>query len=290
MKPAEDTKSGEKVGYLFLSRYPNKGSRPGSRSFLVFGLVAAAALVGARSDGLCGEPREVGVKELIEQLASPNPAPTWPDGDVRSKPVYPPGYDQTAQAAIMRKWDALLDRKEAAFPRLIDSLDDTRYSCTTHEGIWENLTVGDVCSSIVKVSVGVSSRFMRREDQERHVPSWIGAEQGEGEFAPTVLRRWWAKNKGKTLRELQLAGTDWAIAYERKKGFEDKTEEAKIMGGLERLRKRLDSSKEPICVDRMGDFLGADLQLDPDYVPPSDLKKTIKHEDPFAPGGAARDE
>jgi hypothetical protein len=253
-----------------------------SPAVLALGCVMAACIASA-ADAARDGADSAGVQQLIERLASPNSRPTWPPGtDNRGKPAYPADYDHAAQETVVRAWDALLERGVDAFPDLIGSLEDKRYSCTVRQNHWYNLSVRGVCYRILECKVNVCGRFMRREDQGRRVPSWIIADQGEEEDTSEAVKRWWAKHKQMTLRELQLEDVKWAIEYERRKGFEDKGEEDKIMSGLERLRSWLASSKEPIRVDRDGHFIGEGREAYPPVVPPNPVQKA-KIDDPFAP-------
>jgi hypothetical protein len=201
------------------------------------------------------------IDQAIDQLASHNPLPFWkyPE-DERSEPTYPPRFDKAAQARALKAWDKLLTQGGQAFPSLIKALADEHYSCTIREDIWKNLDVGGVCYRIVRRQVEVYKPFVRREFDGRVVPSWILKSTGEDDpFKAT--RIWWGKHKGKTLRELQIEATEWAMDYEVKKGFRDADHRKFYLDRLTEFLKKLKSSDHAIRVDRDGAFVGEDAKL-----------------------------
>ena len=107
------------------------------------------------------------VHDLIEQLASPNRAPTVVHGkrdEVRF--VYPPDYDQKAQERVQRAWDVLLARGEEAMSQIVEHVDDARYSYTVGERFGGgNRSVGYVCGVILQNAIEVYEQFVPYESE-----------------------------------------------------------------------------------------------------------------------------
>ena len=123
------------------------------------------------------------------------------------------------------------------------------YTEQVEPGYSQNLPVGPVCHAIIAVQVEVWRPFAQggRPPQDRGPIFWVP--HGSG------LKKWWAAHKKLTLHDIQLEGTKWVIDRQRERGFKYKEEEAAILGDLQRLKKRLESSDKPIRVDYHGRIL-----------------------------------
>jgi hypothetical protein len=164
------------------------------------------------------DPRlpEKEIAELVDQLVSPNVAPTRRGPGMK----YPEGFDREAQKRVFEAWQKLRSLGLDAFPAVIKRLDDDRYSFT-NDGAWvkENWTVGRACADIIcghlqpfgtlpyaRGNKGDSRPFVLR-------PSYC-AEHGLS--SPELAAAWWSKNKDKKLLELQIEAIEWTIAEESK--------------------------------------------------------------------------
>jgi len=203
------------------------------------------------------------IARLIENLASPNPVPRLVHQGHGREPVYPQDYDFKVQERVLEAWDNLLRIGQPAWPQLIDHMNDSRFSCVLRPDEYEVVFVGTVCYRIIAVQVQVYYRFVRlySEPPCRLRPMWLPYPPGK-EMKP-AMEAWWAENKEKSLRDLQLESSRWALATERERGFSGPEEKAAVVGRLNRLIRRLKSSDEPILVDREGAFLGPEASFQP---------------------------
>ena len=79
----------------------------------------------AESPKLRGEE----IEALIEQLVSPNQAPT----KLAPRARYPEEYDREAQKRVREAWHKLWAAEIQAFPSLVKNFDDKRYSFSEFE-------------------------------------------------------------------------------------------------------------------------------------------------------------
>jgi hypothetical protein len=138
------------------------------------------------------------IKTLIRTLASSNRAPKEGDGETR----IPNTYGRTSQERVLNAWAALLKEGIEAFPLLTASTNNKRYSCTVRGPSGDvNLTVGDVCTKIVRNQVAVYS----------DVIDWPFPGAAPGVFPREELSVWWQTRRGRTLREMQIEATEYAL-------------------------------------------------------------------------------
>jgi hypothetical protein len=60
------------------------------------------------------------------------------------------------------------------------------------------------------------------------------------------LEKWFVSRKEKSLAELQIEAIEWAIRFEKLKGFSTPTEEERIIPALEKEREEIRRSSKPI--------------------------------------------
>jgi hypothetical protein len=214
------------------------------------GCVAAASVLflsawtwaqGSQPDG-----KQERIKTLINQLASPNRAPTRGRGDDAKLPI-PSTYGRRTQQKVLDAWKALLDEGLEAFPLLIANSKDNRYSCTRAGGNGDvNLTVGSVCRAIVENQVEVYHDAI-------DLP-WPGAEP-RGYLLFQDLAAWFKERQTRTLRELQIEATEHALSALKSPSDDEKhlrerggvaERQAKNIQRLEVFLERLKSSDQPI--------------------------------------------
>ena len=175
-------------------------------------------------------------KETVEQLASKNPAPEEVDGRTAE---YPPNYDKKLQKPIYEAYRKLNLLGVGAFPHLIDHFDDERYALTADGGSMEiNFSVGKLCYYVVELQIQPDKGWTVGKGDPRfrafrpHFPEHIKLRDKESAM------KWWEQNKSKTLVEIQILVTEWAIAEEAKRPTEYTDDERKA------LRKRLEDLRE----------------------------------------------
>jgi hypothetical protein len=184
------------------------------------------------------------IKALIDQLASSNPEPIinkrgFPSIDL------PKGFDRKKQAKVRLARSKLVDLGPVAFPYLIESGNDKRYSQTTSNGLsgwYYNETVGVVCRTIILDQLQPYGYWQQVGDDPRSKPK---RPSYPGHFLESqkLAKEWWEKNKDKSLYQMQLDVLDWIIVEEAKRprDFTDKEKQY-----LEKLRKDLVKSGKPL--------------------------------------------
>lgn len=189
-------------------------------------------------------PTEREIKALIDQLASPNPKPIV--NKMRAPSIdLPPGFDRKKQYKVHLARSKLAELGPPAFPFLIDSWKDDRYSLTTCNGLsgwYYNESVGRVCQAIIFDRLQPYSYWQAgggdpRERARR--PSYPGHFIG----SQGAAKAWWGKNKERSLHQMQLEALNWIIAEEAKHpgDFIDKEKQC-----LQKLRKELVEGSEPL--------------------------------------------
>lgn len=145
-----------------------------------------------------GDDQQQRIQMLIQALASPNRAPKPGDGETR----IPSTYGRVTQQKVLDAWSALLKEGTGAFPVLIANTKDNRYSCTLRGPNGDvNCTVGSVCRDIVRNQVEVYWDVIDYP--------YPGA--APHCFLPVDLSTWWEKNRNRTLRDLQIEATEYAL-------------------------------------------------------------------------------
>jgi hypothetical protein len=212
---------------------------------LVVGLVLSQATPAPGGGGPPPSAKEI--KALIDELVSPNPAPDTaklqaseakPDGG------FPPGYDHKKQEQVHRARSKLLQLGPRAIPFLIERWRDDRYCMTVEEAEYINQSVGAICRSIISLELQPYGCAPKGHGDPRGKP-WRPSYPGRFLGAQESARRWWTKNKDRTLYEMQLEALDWVIAEEAKRPRDFKDEERME---LERLRKELVQRGKPFSV------------------------------------------
>lgn len=173
---------------------------------------------------------------LVEQLASKNPMPREVDG---STAAYPPKYNKKLQKPIYEAYRQLNQLGVAAFPHLIPHFDDQRYALTADGGSMDiNFTVGNLCYYLVELQIQPDKGWTVGEGDPRfrtfrpHFPQHIKLREKE------AAMKWWEENKTKSLTEIQILVTEWAIAEEAKRPTEYTDEERSALAKtLDKLRK-----------------------------------------------------
>lgn len=194
----------------------------GSTSRLWMAILIAAASLGALPRTSAAEPaqspeqRQKEIAQLIEQLASENPAPTiGKDSQRRRIVVFAPEYALEKQKKVYKAARRLLELGTDAFSQLIEHFDDARYSYDFPSPTgWDDndriiCTVGSHCHYLLTAQV---SKYA----------SWGAPGAGWGptslrspEFATKEnARQWWSKNKDEPLWRIQAERLQWAIDVE----------------------------------------------------------------------------
>jgi hypothetical protein len=208
-------------------------------------LTVALAADAPRDDSKKKEPpTEKEIKALIDQLASPNPKPIVNKRKVPGINL-PPGFDRKKQDKVHLARSKLAELGPQAFPFLIDSWKDERYSLTTCNGLsgwFYNESVGHICQTILFGQLQPYGFWPAADGDPRgkpHRPDYPVHFLNSQEAA----KAWWEKNKEKTLYQIQLEALDWVIAEETKRpgDFTDKEKQS-----LQKLRKRLVEGGKPL--------------------------------------------
>ena len=199
-------------------------------------------------------------RAMIHQLVSRNAPP------ISRAPLpqeFPPEFDQKENERVIAVRDAILAKGLTAFPILIEHLDDTRYSYSTDNVNWK---VWQVCLSLISTQVQVYECADRTQNfvPPRYLP-YSGVKDNDDSLKRTkrVMKEWWAQRERQSLHDIQAEAVAWAINHERQRGFRDKDEEAIVVGWLNRLMARLNSSSRAIRVDYDGEFPD-ERELQPD--------------------------
>ena len=186
------------------------------------------------------------VKGLIESLVSPNKAPPYvgPKDDYRHVKI-PADYDREAQRKVLEAWRLLQAEGIKAFPSLVASIEDNRYSCTVVDtpGDGEfNWEVGAVCASIMRNQIDVLTCTL----EHSYGPDvlWRRAAR-ENHFGDTP--KWWRERVNRSLSDLQIESAQTAIEILKGNhhGYSD-VERRKDIRSLEVLISQVKESGRPI--------------------------------------------
>jgi hypothetical protein len=187
------------------------------------------------------------IEALVEQLASPNQAPTVEGPDA----IYPPGYDETSQVRVLEARGRLEKVIIEAFPCLLKHFEDKRYSFTQDNGEAEgNWSVGQTCVTLLRRQLqpyavsclGDRARGKIKFDpRERPIrPNYL---KHNNLWDPKAAAAWWEQRKDKSLRELQLEALQWVLAEEQKAPKQYSEEDRAY---LKELISKLEAGTEPL--------------------------------------------
>src|SRR5258706_10749360 len=180
---------------------------------VVAGMMAAGCAARARS--VAKQQVRSETRELIEELASrftpkhrsgENDLSMWSDPAVGGGAIFQPNPDTPEWrdfARVQAAYHRLKAKGIAAFPDLVESSDDQRYSFSLIVAAWSNHSVGDACFMIMEEEVdfrpyvykGRTGSEGRHSGQPRYLAH---VRDGEG------LRRWWGHLKMHGLGESQM--------------------------------------------------------------------------------------
>jgi hypothetical protein len=177
-------------------------------------------------------------RELVKGLVSPNKPIR-----IRNYPptiAIPPNFDWKAQERIEKNRAILYEHCEEALPFLIEGCTDNRFSLVSQwseDPDYYAWNVGRVCSEIIQRHVEVFRKQMNFSLRRWHKYNFVPIGQAK------EAREWWNKRKGMSLRELQLAGFDWAI---EKVKHESDGEEGGELKALVAARDKLRKASKPL--------------------------------------------
>ncbi len=187
-------------------------------------LVAAVAFLVACHAALAqqAEVKDKGTRldyrTLVQGLISPN-RPIKCDNSKMTISI-PPNYDWKAQERIERNRKILFEHCAEALPFLIEGCTDARYSLISkwsEDEDYYSWSVGRVCSEIIARHVEVFRHHIRFTLPMWHQYNFIPLPRGNmTKRDKKEIQQWWRGRKGMSLRELQLAGFDWAIEKRKK--------------------------------------------------------------------------
>lgn len=182
----------------------------------VHGAAAAILLSGGilMPTAISAEDKEQRLRNLVQSLVSSNKEP--PKALPHRKYEFPPGFDEPENKRVIAVIDSLFDEGVAAFPYLIDALDDGRYSYTiVYPRYAHHWDVREVCYNIIQSQVEVFRQFARHLNVELEYPSWLPVPQPRihhwPEGAKGFMEKWWMPRKSMTLIELQREAVEWAV-------------------------------------------------------------------------------
>ena len=193
-------------------------------------------------------PSDKEIKALVDRLVSPNPPVIIKYDNFR----FPKGFDKDKQKDVHEAVYTLRKLGLRAFPFLAERLDDSRYCVTMDDGPAPvNVSVGQVCRDLIRAQVQPYGFWPEGYGDPRGKPkrpTFTGTFLGSKKEA----LRWWEKNKGRTLYQIQLEALDWVIAEEAKRPRDFKDEEGEF---LRKTRKELVKSGEPLEAGRLKEIL-----------------------------------
>jgi hypothetical protein len=181
------------------------------------------------------------IEELINQLATKNPAPANVKG-ANYHYRYPDGWKYERQDVVVRAAEKLVAIGTEAFPQLIDHLGDNRYSYSdqaiaAEKERYYRRTVGYYCNELLVRQVdhhfawgGKFSDLGIGPTLHRHPPF----------LAKDTISEWWATNRKRPLWELQADAFRWAIDVETASIFADSDQAAASQEAIRKNREALD--------------------------------------------------
>ena len=195
-------------------------------------------------------------RELIERLGYKDVIiKGWP----RSRDPYlviPKNFKWKHQE-INENIDKLIKMGLDAFPELVAHLDDDRLCGFEVIEVETPIRVGTVCSNIIKCQICVFEYDVRDKEMWQWEPHPLG-EDDSGEFKGFDAKKWWEKNRNKSLCELQIDAAKKSLnilkntkknrrsdfwGTDRRKEYQSwRTKQIK---GLESLIKELEETNKP---------------------------------------------
>jgi len=168
------------------------------------------------------------IKSLIDQLAiSDEPA--------KDGPIFEPSINTPTMDLRVKAYDASVELEKfgiAAFPQLLEHLDDNRQS--VHFSAVVRARVGLACRSILRWQLhslpkGYPHSMGRYDAEEKYHlrPAYITIYHDED------VKEWLKEREGKSLTELQIEVVAWILDGERKIGVKDDDDKERIIGNLE---------------------------------------------------------
>lgn len=204
-----------------------------------------------------GADRTRDFNDLIDAVASRNKEPKlektpWDLGD--KVPLFDKDYDWADQSRVLEAVGKLctLDGDEL-WPRLVEHMNDTRYSLTKAENYWvENVTVGDFCGEIAFDDLRFPfDRYLMRLPPGELTPderAVLRAMWGPPELED--LKAWRRARNSRPLHELQIELCLWSIDTMQSLKEASAAQKAEFTANVERQIERIRASKLPIVRGR----------------------------------------
>jgi hypothetical protein len=195
---------------------------------------------------------EQAVRQLIEQLASPNRPPEIVRSELVDEPdrlVVPPEFDRRAQARIYKTIEKLSDVGVDAILPLIEHLNDDRYSITDqHDIYWKNLPIGQVCFHVLRGYLEVYHDQISYDNAHEYWGMSYCMELGfdNPQDAVQYGKHWWASRQHMSLVELQIEATRWAMNRPVSRDSENPEREQEKRENLQTFVDALRRSGKPI--------------------------------------------
>jgi hypothetical protein len=175
-------------------------------------------------------------RALVAELASPNNEPTtFKRAGGRVK--FPARYNVKAQRRIDEVRRILQDNIEESLPFLVEALDDKRYCMTIDWGdgdAYYNRSVGSICQNVIESHLEIY----------RDKIGFSGPQHWK-KYTYPISKEWWQARKDRSLVELQIEAVDWAIELRKVDDMEARTDPAKELADLRKLRDEVESSQKP---------------------------------------------
>ena len=231
---------------------------------LYLALAAAALIPTATQYAYGAEPNVAAINSLVEQLASTNKRPTgYPE--VNQDPIYPKDYDGPAQKLVWKAYFELYQLGPAAFPQLLEHLDDKRYSLTADTGNADhNFNVGFLCRWILQNRISPFNPIVAGAGYTTGRPAFgnlVKGPRGDAPRRPDFLsdllrdqpkaKKWMLERATFRLGSIQEEVLKWMISEESKNpkiyDVEERTALKSLLRELESSESYLES-KRPFYV------------------------------------------
>jgi len=162
--------------------------------------------------------------------------------------VIPKDFDWKSHAKVNDRVEKLIELGMDAFPELIHAPNGDLFCGFYDTGVVEKPeTVWRLCEKIIVCQVEVFDFEIAGQSQLSWIPHVL---RGDGWRNNGVdWDKWWKKNKGKSLRKLQIEAAEEAIAIlEKTKDDREDFKEwrAKQIKGLKKMIAKLEKSKKPM--------------------------------------------
>lgn len=206
------------------------------------------------------EPNVAAINSLVEQLASTNKRPIgYPE--VNQDPVYPKDYDRAAQKLVWKAYSELYQLGPAAFPQLLEHLDDKRYSLTLDTGNADNnFNVGFLCRWILQHRISPFNPIVAGAGYTTGRPAFgnlVKGPRGDAPRRPDFLsdllrdqpkaKRWMLEHATYPLWSIQEEALKWMISEESKNpkiyDLEERTALKSLLRELESTQSHLESNQ-----------------------------------------------